>query len=106
MEKRKAHYNLEEIKAAFANPDTVENITLSARNGARELRLSDESIVAVIQSLRTRDLQKSMTAYRDHTLWQDVYCPTYNEVKLYVKFAQDKQTDAYWLLSFKKHEQD
>jgi motility quorum-sensing regulator/GCU-specific mRNA interferase toxin len=106
VEKRKAHYNLEEIKAAFADPDTVEHITVSARSGARELRLSDEDIVAVIQSLGARDLQKSMTAYRDHTLWQDVYCPTYNEVKLYVKFTKDKETDAYWLISFKKYDQD
>jgi motility quorum-sensing regulator / GCU-specific mRNA interferase toxin len=105
VEKRKAHYSIEEIKAAFADPDTVQHITSSARNGARELRLSDEDIVAVIQSLGVRDLYKAMTAYRDHTLWQDVYSPTYNKVKLYVKFTQDKQTDAYWLISFKKHEQ-
>ncbi len=104
MEKRKAHYTLNQVKAAFADPDTVEHITRSARNGARELRLSDEDIVAVIQSLRARDLYKSMTTYRDDTLWQDVYCPTYNEVKLYVKFARDKETDAYWLVSFKKHD--
>lgn len=81
MEKRRAHYPLDEIKAAFADPDTVEHITLSARNGVRELRLSDEDIVAVIQSLGVRDLYKSMTAYRDHKLWQDVYCPTYSEPK-------------------------
>jgi hypothetical protein len=62
VEKRKAHYNLEEIKAAFADPDTVEHITLSARRGARELRLSDEDIVAVIQSIGARDLQKSITS--------------------------------------------
>lgn len=62
--------------------------------------------MAVIQALRTRDLSKSMTAYQDHTLWQDVYCPTYNEVKLYVKFTKDKDTDVYWLISFKKHERD
>lgn len=104
MEKRKAHYNLDEIKAVFADPDTVQNITLSARNGARELRLSDEDIVVVIQSLGARDLYKSMTAYWDPTVWQDVYCPIYSKVKLYVKFTRNQETDAYWLLSFKKHE--
>ncbi len=106
MEKRKAHYTLEEIKTTFANPDTVQNITLSARNGARELRLSDEDIVTVVQALKGRDLHKSMTAYRDSTLWQDVYCPTYNKVKLYVKFTKNPETNAYWLISFKKHGQD
>jgi motility quorum-sensing regulator/GCU-specific mRNA interferase toxin len=106
VEKRNAHHNLEEIKAAFADPDIVENITFSARSGARELRLSDEDIVTVIQSLGARNLHKSMTAYRDHTLWQDVYCPTYNGMKLYVKFTKDKETAAYWLISFKKHDQD
>ena len=89
MEKRRAHYRLEEIKAAFASPDVLENITLSARNGARELRLSDEDIITVIQALRGRDLYKSMTTYRDSTLWQDVYCPTNNKVQLYVKFTRN-----------------
>jgi motility quorum-sensing regulator / GCU-specific mRNA interferase toxin len=106
VEKRKAHYNLDEIKAAFADPDTVEHVTLSARNGARELRLSDEDIVAAIQSLRVRDLYKSMTAYRDHMLWQDVYCPTYNKVKLYVKFTKNQETGAYWLISCKKQDRN
>ncbi|NOT58023.1 MAG: type II toxin-antitoxin system MqsR family toxin [Deltaproteobacteria bacterium] len=106
MEKRKAHYQLKEIKAAFADPDTLAHVTVSARNGARELRLSDEDIVAVIQALRTRDLSKSMTVYRDSTLWQDVYCPTYKRMKLYVKFAKERETDVYWLVSFKKNEQD
>ena len=106
MEKRKAHYRLKEIKAAFADADSLDNMTLSARNGARELRLSDEDIVTVIQTLKGRDLHKSMTAYRDHTLWQDVYRLTYNTAKLYVKFTQDKETETYWLISFKKHDQD
>ena len=66
MKKRKAHYNLEEIKAAFADPDTVENLTLSARNGARELRLSDENIVAVIQSLQISG-NESQTSPRQAT---------------------------------------
>jgi hypothetical protein len=25
---------------------------------------------------------------------------------LYVKFTKDKETDAYWLISFKKYDQD
>ena len=103
MEKRRAQYPLEDIKAQFSDPNYLSNITVSARNGARALRLSDEDIVQVIQHLMPQDLYKSMTSYHDHTLWQDVYLPTYRSNRLYVKFTAGDE-GRYWLLSFKENE--
>ena len=44
---------------------------------------------------------KSMTAYADHKIWQDVYNVPYADVTLYVKFATDIDGD-YMLTSFKE----
>ena len=104
MEKRRAHHNLEGIKAQFSDPDLLSNITVSARNDARTLGFSDEDIVLVIQNLTPSNLYKSMTSYHDHTLWQDVYLPAYRNVDLYVKFTTGED-GSYWLLSFKEKEQ-
>lgn len=103
MEKRRAHYNLEEIKAAFSSADQFGNITGVAQKGARELGWSKDDMVAVIQSLTASDLNKSMTSYNDHRVWQDVYWPTHKGVRLYVKFTQT--AGQYWLVSFKRNEQ-
>ncbi len=101
MEKRVPHYNLEEIKKAFADPDNLGPITGTARNGARALRLSDEDIVSVIQNLSIRDFNKSMTSYKDHAIWQDVYNPSYQGIELYVKFTRDEDNKYFLLISFK-----
>jgi len=105
MEKHNRHHDLSEIKRAFDNSNNlgVTNIvTLSARNGARELKLSDEDVVAVIQNLTFKDFYKSMTSEKDHTIWQDVYKPTYLDKELYVKFTRDENDPFYVLISFKK----
>jgi motility quorum-sensing regulator/GCU-specific mRNA interferase toxin len=104
MEKRRAHHNLEDIKAQFSDPELLSSITVSARNDARALGFSDEDIVLVIQNLMPRNLYKSMTSYHDHTLWQDVYWSAYRNVNLYVKFTAGED-GSYWLLSFKEKEQ-
>ena len=104
MEKRRPHYRLADIKAQFGDPDHLGHLTVSARNGARALGFSDEDIVEAIQGLTSQDLHKSMTSYHDHTLWQDVYLPTYRNVDLYVKFTAGDDS-CYWLLSFKQNEQ-
>ncbi len=102
MEKRTSHYSLSDIKQAYSDPDNLGPMTMSARNGAREVRLSDEDIVAVIQSLTVRDFDKSMTSIGDHTIWQDVYKPTYQGIALYVKFTRDEDDRYYLLISFKR----
>ena len=104
MEKRKRHYNLAEIKSAFADPDNLGGMTVSARNGIRALKLSDEDLVNVIQGLSIRDFDKLMTSDRDHTIWQDVYFPKYQQIELYVKFTRDEEDKFYLLISFKESE--
>jgi motility quorum-sensing regulator/GCU-specific mRNA interferase toxin len=101
MEKWKPHYSLGDIKAAFADPDSL-NRTVTAADGAADLGMEDSEVVAVIQALkRPADFDKSMTSDRDHTLWQDVYKPTVAERTIYVKFTLDAQKE-FLLISFKE----
>lgn len=105
MEKRRAHYNLGEIKAAFSNPDRLVNVTTVAQRGARAVDLLDDDIVAVVQELSASVCYKSMTSYSDHTIWQDVYRPTYKGIELYVKFSK-RPDGQYILLSFKRRDEN
>jgi motility quorum-sensing regulator / GCU-specific mRNA interferase toxin len=74
VEKRSPHYLLTDIKAAFDNPATL-NRSFASKQGADELNMDDEAVVAVIQGLTSADFEKSMTSYADHRIWQDVYKP-------------------------------
>jgi motility quorum-sensing regulator/GCU-specific mRNA interferase toxin len=78
MEKRKPHYSLDVIKAAFADLNSL-NRTITAADGADGLGMEDLDVVNVIQALRHADFDKSMTSHSDHTVWQDVYKPTVAE---------------------------
>lgn len=100
MEKLKPHYDLTDIKSAFADPSQL-NRTFVATQGAQRLGLVSQQIVDVIQSLAHSDFDKSMTSHASHTIWQDVYKPNMGEVPLYVKFTLD-ETGAFLLISFKE----
>ena len=100
MEKRKPHYDLGRIKAAFANPASL-NRTFSSKQGADELEMDDADVVAVIQALSNIDFDKSMTSVSDHRIWQDVYKPKVVGQTLYVKFTLDARQDLL-LISFKE----
>jgi motility quorum-sensing regulator / GCU-specific mRNA interferase toxin len=102
-EKRKPHYPLAAIMAAFANPATL-NRTASSKLGARDLGMSDGDVVAVVQALSRADFDKAMTSYADPTVWQDVYKPSAAGRALYVKFTLDAQK-ALLLISFKDRDQ-
>jgi motility quorum-sensing regulator/GCU-specific mRNA interferase toxin len=99
MEKRKPHYPLAEIKAAFAEAAKL-NRTFSSKQGADALDMDDEAVVAVIQGLNREAFDKSMTSYADHNVWQDVYRPKVGDRTLYVKFTLDAKR-ALYLISFK-----
>jgi len=71
-EKRKPTYDLDAFKAAFANVDRLSVTGVALRNAA-ELGFGQSEIVATIQSMRRVHFYKSMTAYTDHRVWQDVY---------------------------------
>ena len=100
MEKRKPHFELDRIEAAFADTDSL-NRTFSSKQGADELEMDDGDVVAIIQALRKADFDKSMTSVGDHRIWQDVYKPIVAGRELYVKFTLDAQ-QALLLISFKE----
>jgi motility quorum-sensing regulator / GCU-specific mRNA interferase toxin len=102
MEKSKQTYLLADIKAAFADKAKL-NRTYSSKEGAHDLAMTDDDVVAIIQALELPDFDKSMTSYGDHTIWQDVYKPTRNGRELYVKFTRDAKGQLL-LISFKEAE--
>ena len=62
-------------------------------------------MVATIQLMRRSRFYKSMTAYADHRVWQDVYHVPSEAGLLYVKFTADAVTE-FLLLSFKEKGDD
>ena len=100
MEKRKPHYALAEVKAAFADPATL-NRSFVSKQGADALGMDDAAVVATIQALTMADFEKSMTSVADHRVWQDVYRPKFAGTELYVKLTLDAQK-ALFLISFKE----
>lgn len=100
MEKRKPHYPLSQVKAAFADPAKL-NRSVTSKIGADDLGMSDEDVVKAIQALKNSDFEKSMTSHADHSVWQDVYRPTHRSRTLYVKVTLDAMK-ALYLISFKE----
>ena len=100
MEKLKPHYGLATIKAAFADPSSL-NRSFVSKQGADDLAMDDAVVVAVIQGLSNADFEKSMTSLADHRVWQDVYKPRVSGKVLYVKFTLDAQQSLF-LISFKE----
>jgi len=100
MEKRKPHYVLSDVKAAFADPGSL-NRSFGSKQGASALGIDDAAMVATIQALTFADFDKSMTSMADHRVWQDVYKPGANGIELYVKVTLDAQ-QALFLISFKE----
>ena len=100
MEKLKPHYRLATIKAAFAEPSSL-NRSFVSKQGADDLDMDDAAVVAVIQGLSNADFEKSMTSLADHRVWQDVYKPSVRGRTLYVKFTLDAR-GALFLISFKE----
>ena len=103
-EKRKPTYDLEVFKAAFASVDTL-NVTGVALRGAAEIGFGRSEIVSAIQTMRRAQFYKSMTAYADHRVWQDVYHVPSDMGVLYVKFTADTVAE-FLLLSFKEKDND
>jgi motility quorum-sensing regulator / GCU-specific mRNA interferase toxin len=101
-EKRKPHYPLTRIKAAFSDVGRL-NRTMSAAEGAENLGMDEESVVDTIAKLTRLDFDKSMTSHVDGSTWQDVYKPVIEGRELYVKFTLDAQ-DELLLISFKANE--
>jgi motility quorum-sensing regulator/GCU-specific mRNA interferase toxin len=103
-EKRQPTYDLETFKAEFSSVERLA-ITGTALRSAAALGFGRAEIVAAIQTMKREHFYKSMTAYADHRLWQDVYHVPSAVGVLYVKFTADALTE-FLLLSFKEKDHD
>lgn len=100
MEKRKPNYELAQIQSAFSSKRNL-SATYTAICSARELGLSIEDIIEVIQSIKREHFIKSMTSHYNHKVWQDVYNTPWQGMLLYIKFVGEKMT-GFRLVSFKE----
>lgn len=71
-EKRKPTYDLDAFKAAFGSVERLA-VTSTAVRTAAAIGFGRAEIVATIQTMQREHFYKSMTAYANHRLWQDVY---------------------------------
>ncbi len=95
MEKFNPTYSLEEFK----NSDF--KITITAQNSAAKLGFDDIDIRKIVSTMELKHFYKSMTAYANHKIWQDVYHVPCGNLILYVKFTQNIISE-FTLLSFKE----
>ena len=101
--RRRPHYSLTTIKAAFADMSRI-NRTMTAAAGAEELGMDEQAVVDVVGALTVDDFDKSMRSDVDPAIWQDVYKPIIEGRELYVKFTLDSRGELL-LISFKENEQ-
>jgi motility quorum-sensing regulator/GCU-specific mRNA interferase toxin len=103
-EKRKPTYDLDAFKATFVSVERLA-VTGSALRSAASIGCGRVEIVNTIQTMQRGHFYKSMTAYADSRLWQDVYHVPSPVGMLYVKFTADAITE-FLLLSFKEKDND
>lgn len=89
MEKSTAHYKLERVRALIAEGRVA--FTASAARDHQAMAMSRGEAVAVVSKLCPGDFHKSMTTYRDHRVWQDVYHPRTPYGSLYVKLTVESE---------------
>ena len=102
MSRRRPHYPLKAIKAAFSDVTRM-NRTMTAADGAEELGMDEQAIVDVVAGLTGHDFDKSMPSDINPAIWQDVYKPVIDGRELYVKFTRDTRGELL-LISFKENE--
>ncbi|MBI5234995.1 MAG: type II toxin-antitoxin system MqsR family toxin [Deltaproteobacteria bacterium] len=95
-------YNLGELKRLIENAKT-RHITRSSVLDAGKIGYSDTEIINEVLSLKQNEFYKSMKAELKPGLWQDVYKPTRNGLKLYIKLQKSFDGKGV-IISFKKAE--
>lgn len=100
MEKRRTTYDLEAIKAAFGSVDQFA-MTSSALRDATALGFDRAGVAETIVGIERRMFYKSMTAFADHRILQDVYHVPARGLMLYIKFQADIITE-FTVMSFKE----
>lgn len=85
MEKRKAHYDLNEVRIIVAQRG-MDAFTRTAKDNARMMGLDGRAALEVVMGLQGGMLFKSMTTHADSSVWQDVYhAPCPNGKTAYIK---------------------
>lgn len=85
MEKKKAHYDLEAVKAIVLERG-VDVFTETALRGLDAMGLDEAEGLSVVLGLQRVMLSKSMTTHSDSRVWQDVYhAPCPNGKTAYIK---------------------
>lgn len=100
MEKYTPHYDLAVIKADVRRLGS-KAFTRTAKESGEELGFSIEGMQIVIDELQNRMLYKSMTAYGNHRMWQDVYHTHAKDREIYVKVTYSLE-GAPPVISFKE----
>ena len=103
-EKRKPTYDIDAFKKTFSSVESL-SITGTALRSAAAMGFGRHEIVSTIQTMKRGHFYKSMTAYSDSRLWQDVYHVPSSEGELYVKITADAVTK-FLLLSFKEKDDE
>ncbi len=80
-------------------------MTGTAIRSAAALGFGRAEIVTTIQTMQRSQFYKSMTAHRDHRVWQDVYRVPSAVGTLYVTFTAVVVSE-FVLLSFKERDDD
>jgi motility quorum-sensing regulator/GCU-specific mRNA interferase toxin len=87
MEKRTPHYDLRRVQVDVLRLG-VAAFTKTALDGGRDMGLTSTEMLSVIRRLSRREFYKSMTAFADHRIWQDVYVAPISERKdAYIKIT-------------------
>lgn len=73
--------------------------TRAAREGAAQLDLDQQQMLAVVMALSKSNFYKSMTTHHDHTVWQDVYHASASMKDVYLKLTV---LDDVLIVSFKE----
>lgn len=84
MEKNTPHYDLTLVKSEVIRLG-AKAFTGTAREGGRRLDFSLPQMLQIVCSLENRMLQKSMTTFVDHRIWQDVYYMKTHGLEIYIK---------------------
>lgn len=104
-EKRKPHYVLSVLKELFRKGEKSRAITDTALKGAvSEGYMTVEDIGEIIERLCSEHFFKSMTAYHDHKIWQDVYRYQDGEKSLYIKLQLSIDGGKAILIQMKRDE--
>jgi motility quorum-sensing regulator / GCU-specific mRNA interferase toxin len=99
MEKKKPHRSLSEVKVLVESGRV--RATVSAYNTAKMIGINKlAEMCDVVMSLTPANFCKSMTTYKDHTVWQDVYhAKTATGFEVYLKLTV---VDDLLIVSFKE----